>query len=202
MSIDPAPEGVNFLIAPKMGSKGQLFELRGDYNPAVAGKGMTIEVVLVVFLGLVEMVQGGNLGHNGTRIGFLGAFLRSLRRLPLFFSAVIDGRPVLGSDIVSLAIERGRVVGFPEEIKHPVQAYLVWVKGDEDDLRMPRAAGAHLLVGRIFNLTSGVARHHRFDTLNSLIHRLDAPKAAATENDLVILQLFHAVKVTIQVIIV
>src|SRR3546814_9996658 len=81
---------------------------------------MTFQVVLVLRLGLPEVAGGDHFGHHLAR--------PKSRRLdtgvglvcgpPLLFARVEDGRTIAGSDVVALAVQRGRIMNLEEELQN------------------------------------------------------------------------------------
>src|SRR6202020_2238738 len=81
--------------------------------------GVMLQVVLVLGLGLPERSGRGYLGDHLARpqAGGVDVGDRVLRGLLLGVAEVEDGRPVTGPDVVSLPVERGRVVHLEEELE-------------------------------------------------------------------------------------
>jgi len=68
-----------------------------------------------------------------------------------------------------------------KKISRSAVRYDVRVEGQLHDLRVAGRAGTHLPVGRIRDVTAGVAGHHVLDAVDLLVDRLEAPETAAAE---------------------
>ena len=91
---------------------------------------------------------------------------------------VEDRRAVLGSHIGPLAIDRCRVVGFPEKLKKFFVADFGRVERNFDRFSVARFIRADVLVGRVFHGTSGISGPGRQDARTGavkLLHALEAP---------------------------
>src|SRR5262249_29474638 len=127
-------------------------DLRG--NAAVAGRGQCRVVGRAAGLG------GGALGVGG----------------------VVDGRPVLGANVGPLAHALGRVVVLPEDLEELAVGDGGGVVDGEDDLGVPGAPGAHLLVGGVGGVAAGVADCGGVDARELPEQPLGAPEAAHAEH--------------------
>src|SRR5208337_2491894 len=118
---------------------------------------------------------------------FSGLFqfpLRSLGLKSLFFIMIKDNRTVLRSAVCKLAVFLGGVDVFPEYLDQCVKTYYGRVEDNLDSFDMTGLAGTDLLVGWIFNCTTGVSDRCRSDTLKPVESRLHAPEAPAGESSL------------------
>lgn len=77
-----------------------------------------------------------------------------------------------------LPIERGGVVGIPEEIDDLFIRNHSGIEGDPDNFSMPGFPGANVLVSRMRILACGITAGNRGNTLLALINGLHAPKTA------------------------
>ena len=132
----------------------------------------------MVILGQVEFVEGSHLRHDRTipdvlAIQLVDDFLRD--RL-LLIVMIKDRRAVLRARVVTLAVERGRVVDHEEHIQDFLEG---------DDLRVERylhhlgvtgRPGAHLLVARVGHLSARITRFNRYHALQFVVHSLQAPE--------------------------
>src|SRR5690606_2228152 len=114
----------------------------GDAGAAQAAVAVGIlgvrQVLLVVGLGEVEGAGGGDLGGDGAVAGggqgLLVGLAGGLGRLALGLGVGVDGRAVLGADVVALAHALGGVVGLPEDAQKPLVGDLGGVVDDADGL--------------------------------------------------------------------
>ena len=97
----------------------KLFDLRPDHELAVALVSVLVEVILVVVLGLVENRERNDLGNDRAAKSPRGIelFFVALCQTLLFVAVIKNRRTILRPDVVPLAIERRRVVRFPENFK-------------------------------------------------------------------------------------
>src|ERR1700677_4216807 len=144
--------------------------------------GVALQVVLVLRLSLPGRPRwchlSGDLARPQTRGVDVGD--RVLRGPPLLVAEVENGRPVAGPEIVSLPVQRGRVMDLEEELQQVPVGDLVRVEGDLDRLRVTMVAP----VGRVRLVATGVAdpgRDHAGELADEVLH---APEAAAGEDGL------------------
>src|SRR5699024_8897741 len=64
------------------------------------------------------------------------------------------------ADIRALAVARGRVVVVPEHVEQAVEIDLVRIELDLHGFRMAGRTAAHLLIGRIVDITAGIAHYY------------------------------------------
>ena len=95
-----------------------------------------------------------------------------------------NGRPVLGADVRSLAVERGWVVVGKKNVQQLVVGDHFVVKDDFDRFGVAGAAGTDLPVVRVFRLSAGVADGSGHNSRHGVEHRLNSPEAAGGENGL------------------
>jgi len=157
---------------------------------------VTTIIILMVGVGLNKRRKRRQLRYH--RLGknlLFGQQGQSFGRdLFLNFTTIKNSAAVLLTDIRSLAVERGRVVG-PE--KHgqniPVRNHR-GVEGDLNHLGVTGFTGAHLLVSRL-SLAAGKTRNDISDPLQLLEHGFHAPKAPASERrDFFILSGCHGIR--------
>src|SRR5215472_7746288 len=144
--------------------------------------GVTLQVVLVLGLGLPERPGGRHLGNHlaGPQAGGLDVGDGVLGGLLLRVAEVEDGRPVAGPDVVALPVQRGRVVDLEEELQQVPVGGLVRVEGDLDRL----GVAVVVAVGGVRHVTAGVAdpaRDHAGELADEVLH---APETAAGEDGL------------------
>src|SRR5690349_5864094 len=97
---------------------------------------------------------------------------------------VEDDRPILGSHVVALAVQRGGVVDVEENSQKVRVAQSLRVESNTNDFRVARVPRANVLVGRVDLGPAGVARLDRDDAFQLLENRLGAPKASTSERRL------------------
>src|SRR2546421_2020092 len=97
---------------------------------------------------------------------------------------VEDGGAVLVPVVAELRILLRRVDVMPEHVEELLVTHLFWVIYDLDCFRMAGTAGRHLVVGRIFLVSAGVARGGGDHAGELVKWRLHAPEAAAGKGGL------------------
>src|SRR5205085_384223 len=144
------------------------------------------EVLLVVVLGVVERPRlgdlRGDLADTALVQGGLVALARGGGGLRLLGGRGVDGRAVLGADVVALAHALGGIVAFPERLQQIVVRDPLGVVGDEDGLGVAGPARAGLLVGGIGGLPARVADRGRDHARDRPELALGAPEAAHAED--------------------
>ena len=135
----------------------------------------------MIVLGDVEGRSGDDLGDDGIIEDLL---LRKggdhvLGDRLLVRRVVEDRRPVLGADVMALAVERRRVVDREEDLEQLAVGDDVGIERDAHRLGVAGAARADRLIGRIRVLPADVAGLDRLDALHPVIDRLQAPEAPA-----------------------
>jgi hypothetical protein len=91
-----------------------------------------------------------------------------------------DHRPVLGPDVVALAIESGGVMDLEKDLQQLLERDNVRIEFQLDDLGVACLAAANLLVAGIDEIAAGVPRENRKDTGRMLEDRFQAPETTAT----------------------
>ena len=78
-----------------------------------------LQVILMLRLSLPEVFNRFNLGSHLSRPDPGGVDIRDgiFRNLLLFFGCVEDGRAIACSNVIALAIQRGRVVDLKEKLQ-------------------------------------------------------------------------------------
>ena len=69
-------------------------------------------------------------------------------------------------------------MGLPEDIQQLVVSYFGRVKFDSNHFGMAGVAAANLLVGWVFDMTTLIAGHHRFDPVNAQEYGVATPETA------------------------
>src|SRR5208337_2234272 len=145
---------------------------------------MVLEVVLVIVLGGIE--RGGWLDRGDDRAGE-GALFRQLsnhllRGLVLLLIAIKNHRAILLADVVTLAVQRCRIVHREEHLQQVFVADDGRIKGDLRHLYMPGLAAANLLVARVLHVPAHVARDYSLHALQLVERSFHAPEASAAED--------------------
>src|SRR5690606_32283231 len=148
---------------------------------AICLLGVEVIVVLVVIFGDVEIGIRFQLGDDRLVIN---PFLRQSTEVifGLFFLGgvvVKNGRPVLGTDVITLAIKLRRVVGDKKCLKQLVIRNLSRPIHHVDGFGMARSTRGHLLIGWVGYITAGIAGNNGIHTGQLLELGFGAPKAAA-----------------------
>jgi hypothetical protein len=117
-----------------------------------AGEPALLQVLLVVLFGGIVGGGGGDLGNDRPAIlaAHLQASLRCHGGVALLRAVVEDGGAVLGADIPPLAIQGGRVVVLPEDLKELLVADPGRIIYDLDRFRVPGPTGADLVIRGAF----------------------------------------------------
>src|ERR1700677_1707206 len=159
----------------------ELLQFGADDELAVSLVRMLVVIVLVILLGRIKVGQRNDLRHNGRgemRGGFgLGFFGRLFLRV----AAVENNRTVLRADVVALAVEGGRIVGFPENFQQFFVRNDGRIELDLNHFGMAGIAGANVFVTGIGRRAAGKTGDDGFDSGNALKDRLGAPKTAAAK---------------------
>src|SRR4051794_13232698 len=159
----------------------------GATEPAVAVRVLG-EVLLVVVLGVVEVLERGDLRRDlavaaAVQLPLEDA-LRRLGRLALSVARRVDRRAVLGAHVVALAHSLCRVVVLPEALQQRLVARLLRVEDDEHGLGVARPRAADLVVGRVRREAARVPDGRRVDTRRLPEDALRTPEAAQSEHGL------------------
>src|SRR5262245_6107206 len=95
---------------------------------------------------------------------------------------VENGGPILCSDIMTLAIERRRIVNHEEDFEQFAKAHKGWIEGNTHRLCMTGPTATDGFIGRVVGVPSRVSGLHRYDTLDLVIHCFQAPETAASKS--------------------
>ena len=150
-------------------------------NMAVA-VGVLGQIVLVIFLGLVEVLQRQVLHHQRAAVLLLQRIQRLLDGGLLGSIRVVDARAVLCTAVIALLVQAGGIDDAEVVLQDVGQAQTVGVIGHLHRLGMARATD-HVLVAGVLRAPIGIARHgihHARDALEIGFH---APEAAAGQID-------------------
>ena len=109
------------------------------------------------------------------------AALRGFRDFLLRIGRVIDRRAILSAGIIPLAVECGRVVEVPEPGKDLLVGDFLGVENDVHHLGMTRVAIADVLVARVSQRATHVARCGGVDAVKLLISRFDTPETTRAQ---------------------
>src|SRR5580692_12336957 len=139
-----------------------------------------LEIVLVFGLRFPEFRCGLYFGHylSGPKTRSVNVRDRLLRNPLLFFGCVENGGAVAGSDVISLAVLRRRIVNLEKEFQQLPITQLLWIEDDFDRLGMAFVVAIRC----VRNVASGVADprgDHAWTAAQQILH---APEAAAREN--------------------
>src|SRR5665647_312277 len=152
-------------------------------SASVADDTMLLEILLMVFFGLVEGRGRDQLSRQALLV--FPRYLQLLHdlagRFPLGLSMIKDGRAVLGPLVRSLLVDLGRVVERKELADEVGVAHLGGIEGDLDGLGVPGLVRADLLVGRGDGLAARIAHDGRYDAgdLPQLV--FDSPETAGSK---------------------
>ena len=150
-------------------------------NMAIA-VGVLGQIVLVIFLGLVEVLQRQVLHHQRAAVLLLQRIQRLLDGGLVSRIRVVDARAVLCTAVIALLVQAGGIDDAEVVLQDVGQAQAVGVIGHLHRLGMARATD-HVLVAGVLRAPIGIARHgihHARDALEIGFH---APEAAAGQID-------------------
>jgi hypothetical protein len=144
-----------------------------------------LQILLVVLLGVIERAGDRNLGRDRALPGptkrvTIGGSHR-FGDLALLIVRVVDRRPVLRADVVSLTHPLGGIVRFEKESHQLRVANLLRIKDDEHHFGMTGFAGADLFVGREGRHAAGITGRGRVDPIGLPKEPFRAPEAAQTK---------------------
>jgi hypothetical protein len=152
----------------------------GDSNRATAASAL-FEVALVIFLRRIKFRRGQNLRDDRALEPRLCLRLRSLRQLFLLGRGGENHRSVLRAHVGPLPVWRGGIVLVPEHLEQILERDFRRVVGDLNHLGVVRAAGADVLVARIFQRATLVTADGFVHAGHGAKSRLDAPEATRAE---------------------
>jgi len=84
-----------------------------------AGQAPLLQILLVIFLGGIELYGGHNLGHDrlGVAMRLIERFLRGLGLRRLFRGMEEDGGTILCAPVRTLTVQLGGIVVLPEDFE-------------------------------------------------------------------------------------
>src|ERR1700730_825524 len=138
---------------------------------------ITFQIILMLWLGLPERSGGRHLGDNLTRpkAGCIDIGDGVFRDPLLLVVGIEDGRPVARSPVVTLTVQRARIVDLEKEFQQLSIADDLRIKGNFNGFRMI----AVIAIGRVRHLAAGVAHpggNHAGIAAQQILH---TPEAAA-----------------------
>src|SRR5581483_1595468 len=161
----------------------ELRHLRRNHELAIRLLGITLEVLLVIALGQVELRRRRDLGHDRRRKRLVGGeFADELLGLLLLRPGVVEDRgAVLRADVVALAVGRGGIVDGEKYLQQLAIRDDRRIVGDAHHLGVACVALAHARVSRVRRISARVARLDADHALESVVYRFQAPETAACE---------------------
>src|SRR5207245_4975266 len=158
---------------------------RGGLRPnivAVISPRNSLQIILMIVLGRPELGRRDDLRHDRFLPLRLPLRFGALGGLPLLLIVVEDRRTVLRSAVVSLLIQRRRIVKPKEVIEDLIVADLRRIEFDLQRFGMAGASGLHVFVSRLRQCAAGVA-HRGVDHTGKLANQLlDTPEASARQS--------------------
>src|SRR5664279_6624597 len=140
----------------------KLFHLWPDYKSTIGLIAVQAEIILVVIFSGIKMVKCCNFGYD--RIIICTAFVQLdfiIFGLSFLFSIMVENyAAILRTNIISLTIERGGVVRFPEYFQQFVETNQFRIIDDLQTFGMTGFTGANVFIRRVFNGSSGIAGGH------------------------------------------
>ena len=144
---------------------------------------MVVVIVLMIVFGGIKYREGGDLSDDRIVVGSILLELRFImfRLLPLFLRMIEDGAPVLGANIITLAVQGGGVMRLEEDVQQLIEAYGSRVIDQLKTFRMAGFPRANLFVGGIGNGTARIAGSHLQHAFHLLEDGFRAPKASGSK---------------------
>ena len=136
----------------------------------------------MVVLGHEEVCQWADIGHyrTGKVLGQTLDYALSVLLLPLV--SIEHSTAVLRTDVVALSVQLGGIVAGEEDLKQSSPPDYLGIEAHSDYLGMTGALAAHLLVGRVVDVTARVSRNHLAHATQPLQRTLNAPETAPSED--------------------
>ena len=162
---------------------GKLGKLWRDDHLTIALIGVVAEIVLVIILSSEEAFFRAHFGHHRLSPDFF-IFQLANERVGRFFLCrrmIENHGTILGADIVSLPIERARIVNHKEYFEQIPIADLNWVECDAHHFGVSAMALANRSIHGIVGLPTTVTRDDRINAIHLFKYSLQAPEAAATQ---------------------
>ena len=144
--------------------------------------GVFHQVVLMVFLGVIEVLERLVFHHQWAAVFFLLGFQRTLDDGLLGRVRVVHAGTVLRTAVIALLVQAGRVDDAEIVLQDIVQAQTVGIVGHLHRFGMAGATD-YVLVTGVSGVAVGVARHGIHHTRNTLKIRFHAPEAATGQID-------------------
>ena len=104
-----------------------------------------------------------------------------LSHTALLIAVVEDGRAVLGSGIIALAVHRCGVVDREEDLEDFAIAGNFWIERHLYHFDVPGASGTDGTVVGVRQQATHVSRFHGGHALHLVVHRFETPEASAAE---------------------
>ena len=149
--------------------------------------GVFLQIVLVLGFGFPERARGREFRYHFARpnTGCVDVRNGFFRDAPLLIAGVEDRRPVAGSAIVALAIERRRIVYLEKEFEQLPVADPARIEKNFDGFRMR----AVIAVCRVGYVAAGVSNTRGDNAGIGAQQILHAPKAASRQNGALVLRI-------------
>lgn len=153
---------------------------------AVALVGISRKVLLMIIFRREEGVERREFGDDGGGEEIFGGELFNdfFGFDFLLITCVKNGRPVLGTDICTLAVEGCRVVNGEEDVQQVGERDDGGVEDDSDYLGMACGAAANLFVGGVWTFAASIARNNVYDAPHLVKYGFEAPEASAGKDSL------------------
>src|SRR5271165_2819561 len=151
--------------------------LRSD---VAAGQAPLLQILLVIFLGGIELYGGHNLRRDrlGVAVRLLQGFLRGLGLRGLFGGVEEDRGSVLRAPVWALTVQLRGIVVLPKDFEQVGILYLGWVELDLHGFGMSGPIGANFLVSWTIGLSAGVADAGGSHARNLPEGSFDSPKTS------------------------
>ncbi len=148
---------------------------------AIGRSAFVVVILLMVVFGDIEWCIFIDFGYN------FESFIEEdthefFGDLALFIVEDEDGGAVLMTDIGTLAVELGGIVGFEEEFAKGFVVGFARIENHAYGFGMTGGSGANLFIGRIFNVSANVAHFRGNNALGAHEVVLGAPEATGGED--------------------
>lgn len=159
----------------------KVFQLGCDDIPAVSLVLVLSIVVLMVVFRLKVIISFGQLGHNWIAEQFRCLKFGLCCGLELCFRVEEDDRTILSAFVITLSIQCGRIMEFPEPVEKLTVLYDIRVKGHLNNFSMTGVTIANVLIRWVLKVSTHIPTGDLDHTWQLLKHRFNAPEAARTE---------------------
>jgi len=165
-----------------------------DHRLTVTLIRIPFEVALVVLLSRMKHRRRHYLRHHRAPPPALSIDPRDhrFRDILLLRRVIENDRPVLRPNVMPLAIERGRIMNREEYFEQRLEADLLGIEENSNNLGMATVAFTYRAIARIARETAAVTGFNGNDTGHFLENRLQTPEATATQRGNLLILFSHS----------